>query len=385
MKRQWYNEAMGRTAVATTAVRAALVTMASLAFLGPTRAAADDGDVTRHGSDLGRIAACNRDAPLPARFATSASLKTIDAHCKRMASLYTHHRGWWIAKVSRFISALRPSDAPTTVVYPFGGGDLSSALAVFPDATDITTISLEPAGDVHTIDSIDEPQLAADLKLIAYGIRRLYNAAHSATEVLHDATRATLPGTLVFALAGLALHEMDVVRMRYVKLGADGAVAYTHGVSGSIEIQFRRRGDAAAPLRTYRHLHANLDDAHLGTSSPVLAHLRSKGTVSVMTKAASFLLWRDDFSQIRDYLLAHAAWMVSDATGIPPTLATKAGFEQLTYGSFAGPYFRRDPKNVTRDMTALWKKQPLRELPFRFGYPDKEQQNHLLIMRRATK
>ena len=36
---------------------------------------------------------------------------------------------------------------PKTVVYPFGGGDLLSALVAFPDATEITTISLEQAGD----------------------------------------------------------------------------------------------------------------------------------------------------------------------------------------------------------------------------------------------
>ena len=53
-----------------------------------------------------------------------------------------------------------------------------------------------------------------------------------------------------------------------------------------------------------------------------------------MTKAASYLLWRDNFSTIRDYLLDNMEFMVSDSTGIPPKFATKAGFVQEAYGKF---------------------------------------------------
>jgi hypothetical protein len=36
-------------------------------------------------------------------------------------------------------------------------------------------------------------------------------------------------------------------------------------------------------------------------------------------------------------------------------------------------------------MIELWKKQPHHDLSFRFGYPDKENHNHLLVMHRAAK
>jgi hypothetical protein len=339
------------------------------------------GDYTAQAAALYRVAACGGDAAIPQRL----SKATIDKHCDRMTRLYRHHRGWWIAKVEKLLSKIRPADAPTVVVYPFGGGDLSTALAVFPDATEITTLSLEPAGDIRTIDTISSERLAADLKYASLGIRRLYSTAYSATVLLQDVAKAQLPGTLVYILAGLALHDMEPVRLRYFRIEADGTLSYTSGVSGSVEIEFRPRGKPNAPTRIYRHIDANLDDEHTTAASPVIKHLAAKGRVSVMTKAASFLLWRDDFSAIRDYLLANAGWMISDATGIPPGLATAAGFAQDTYGDFTAPYFTRDPKNVRKQMIALWKKQPHRDLPFRFGYPDKENHNHLLVMRRAAK
>ena len=152
-------------------------------------------------------------------------------------------------------------------------------------------------------------------------------------------------------------------------------------VFANVEIQFRPIGDAKAPVRTYRHILANLDDPHQSKDDRVLDHLRKKGKVSVMTKAASFLLWYDDFSAVRDYLLQNMAWMISDASGIPPSYANPAGFEQVTYGTFVGPYFIQDRNNTRAQFVKLWKTQPKRALPFRFGYPDAEKNAHLMITR----
>ena len=44
----------------------------------------------------------------------------------------------------------------------------------------------------------------------------------------------------------------------------------------NVEIQFRPRGDARAPLRTYRHIVANLDDSHMAADDRVLRHLRAR-------------------------------------------------------------------------------------------------------------
>jgi len=356
-----------------------------------------------------RVAACGGDDAIPERF----SAKAITAHCKEMAGIYASYKKAWADEAQRFIAELRPKDLPKTAVYPFGGGDLSSALAVYPDATELTTISLEAAGDVRVMDTIKSAKLDEDVDSIGNEIRRLYRSAHSTTKSLQAASHSELPGTIMFALAGLAVHGMEPVTMRYFDIEPDGSLSYltaaqledraqefrakqlgktppkkiTHywyeqvSAFANVEIQFRPRGDAQAALRTYRHIVANLDDNHMTADDRVLKHLRAKGKVAVMTKAASFLLWYDDFTQIRDYLLHHTAWMISDASGIPPSFAGPAGFEQVTYGEFAGPYFVIDDKNTRAEFVKLWKAQPHRELPFRFGYPDSAKHNHLMVTR----
>ena len=364
---------------------------------------------------LYRVGACGPSEasdPLPAHIPA----KTVTAHCKEMQDLYVSYRRAWADKAGAFIKELVPSSAPKTVVYPFGGGDLTSALVVFPDATEITTLSLEAPGDVRAIDTIKKTQLATDLDTISHDIRRLYRSAHSTTKSLQAAAYSELPGSLMFALAGLAVMNYEPVSLRYFDINEDGSLAYLsaaeldkrladmvaskndpkqkkrfdvrkhywlemESVFANVEIQFRPLGDAKAPLRTYRHILANLDDPHQSKDDRVLDHLRKKGKVTVMTKAASFLLWFDDFSQVRDYLLKNMAWMISDASGIPPSFANPAGFEQITYGTFVGPYFIQDRNNTRAQFVKLWKTQPKRPLPFRFGYPDAEKNAHLLITR----
>jgi hypothetical protein len=389
------------------------IVLLTSALLGSARAQPTTGtDFGPQARVMFRVAACGGDDPIPERF----SARAITAHCKEMAAIYASYKRAWLDEAKAFIAELRPRDVPRTVVYPFGGGDLSSALAVYPDAAELTTISLEAAGDVRVMDTIKSAKLDGDVDSIGTEIRRLYQSAHSTTKSLQAASHSELPGTIMFALAGLTVHGMEPVALRYFDIEPDGSLTYLTGAQlderaaelaakklgtsppkkithywyeqisafANVEIQFRPRGDLNAPLRTYRHIVANLDDSHMAADDRVLRHLRGKGKVSVMTKAASFLLWYDDFTKIRDYLLQNAAWMISDASGIPPSYAEPAGFEQITYGEFDGPYFIIDDKNTRAEFVKLWKAQPHRELPFRFGYPDSAKHNHLMITRPRT-
>src|SRR3569623_2066978 len=215
-------------------------------------------------------------------------------------------------------------------------------------------------------------------------------------------------------VAGLAVHDMEPVQLRYFDIEPDGSIKYltadeldqraaeiaakgdhkpkkiTHywyeqtSAFANVEILYRPRGDDKAPLRTYSHILANLDATHMKADDRVIKHLEKKGQVAVMTKAASFLLWFDDFQTIRNYLLENTVWMISDASGIPPRYATPAGVEQVTYGDFTGPYFIQDEHDDRDVFIKMWAKQPHRNLPFRFGYPDKDKHNHMMITRRAA-
>ena len=350
-----------------------------------------------------RVVACGGSDPLPA----GVDAATVDAHCAEMARRYQHYTENYVTPARTFFAPLRPATLPPTVVYPFGGGDLGSALVTYPDAREITTISLEHAGDPTRLAKLDKKQLRA--ALAAYrdasaGLLALYD---STSENMRKLERGGIPGQLSFHITGMTALGFEPVSLKFITLDPDGTVHYLTAAEidalaprkakkvkggwvdtdfseafNNMELGFRKAGDPAAPVILHRHFAANLANLAF-KDAPLHKHLLAKGKIVAMTKAASYLLWLDSFSEIRDYLLANMVWMASDATGVPPRDARKAGFTQITYGTFTGPFLEEANKATGEAMVKLWSSQPHRKLPFRYGYPDANANLHLMITQPA--
>jgi hypothetical protein len=345
-----------------------------------------------------RAVACAGTAALPAEL----DARTIDAHCKTVTPWYAQVQTRYVTPARELFGTVRPSGLPTTVVYPFGGGDLLSALITYPDAREITTISLEHAGDPTRLTVASKAQLKRALGVYRGAARALLTNHDSASENMMKLERGAVPGQLSFFITALAALGYEPVKLTFFTVNPDGtlhhlgateiagladerarrkkaswvdtdySVAFTNS-----ELTFRKAGDPSAPLIVHRHIAANLADNAL-PGSGVLKYLESRGKVASMTKAASYLLWLDNFSTIRNYLLANAAWMISDSTGIPPRHAKRAGFTQTTYGTFKGSYLGANARD-NEAFRKLWSGQTRRKLKFRYGYPDSEGNVHLMV------
>jgi hypothetical protein len=351
-----------------------------------------------------RVLACKGSEALPANLDATV----VEKHCTEQTKRYDRLTQKYLTPAQTFFAGLRPAGLPTTVVYPFGGGDLLSALVTYPDAREITTISLEHAGDPTRLGKLDhKSKLATALAN--------YRAASSGLLALHDSTsenmrkleRGAIPGQLSFHLTGMAANGYEPVSLKFFKLADDGKVQYVtqaeidalattkaKKVKGGwvdtdwseafnhMELTMRKAGDPKAPLVVHRHIAWNLGNKAFG-GSPLEKHLAAKGKIAAMTKAASYLIWLDGFSNIRDYLLSNMVWMASDATGIDNRFAKKRGFTQVTYGTFKGAFLEEASPSVSAVMVKVWASQPHRKLPFRYGYPDSENNIHLMITQPA--
>jgi len=352
------------------------------------------------------VGACGEVAPPP-----TVPASYLTKHCTIVKRAQDDYRDAWVVKAQPFFADKVPKTVPKKVVYPFAGGDLSTALTVYPDADEITTLSLEPAGDPRTLEALAapvatkkkaarmNPALERAMQTIRDELRFLYKVNFSNTMNMISAMRSgLLPTQLVFGLSALKIHGFEIVRLRYFTLTEAGAISYLtpaevaaappvtgkadtrNRVFANAELQFRKPGGR---VQIYRHIQVNLDDAHTKKDPRVLAHLRAKGPVAGMTKAASYLLSWPEFSNIRTYLLENTVWMVSDATGIPPKLGKGAGFEYETYGAFKESHIDAGT-SIAKDWRDEWERQPKRDLRFRFGYYDgsKDHTSHLVIMRK---
>ena len=360
----------------------------------------DGHDFTSEAKALLRVGACG-EGNLPEGFPKELA----DKHCEVITKAQADYTDRWVTVASAFFEAHVPKDIPKKVVYPFAGGDLSTALTVYPDADEITTISLEPAGDPRDIDVLKGKDLERSLSKVEYELKFLYRVNFSNTLNMIEAMRAgTLPTELIFALSAMKIHGYEIVRLRYFKINDDGTLHYLDDkdiakagdptkvkpetrnfVFANAELEFKRPGGR---VQIWRHIRANLGDEESKGIGPglkkdprVLKHLELKGDIAAMTKAASYLLSWDSFSLMRNFLSKHVMWMVSDATGVAPKWGKPAGFEYETYGSFVGPHIPAG-NSIAKDWRTEFESQDKRELPFRFGYYDRKNQNHLIIMRR---
>jgi hypothetical protein len=362
-------------------------------------------DFTPVARELLRVGACG-EGPVPA----GISQDLVDAHCAILDKTQAEYTKTWVDVARPFFAEKVPKDIPKKVVYPFAGGDLSTALTVFPDADEITTLSLEPAGDPRTLETLaakppakgkvakGNAALEKALATVRFELDFLYRVNFSNTMNMIDAMRGgQLPTQLIFGLSAMKVHGYEVVSLRYFKLDKEGVIhylgdadvkkapavgaqtaAFRNQIFANAELRFRKPGGR---VQIYRHIQVNLDDVHLKKDARVLHHLEAKGNIAGMTKAASYLLSWESFKMIRDYLSGHVVWMVSDATGIAPKWGTPLGFEYETYGQFKGPHMNAG-KQISKEWETLFASQPQRELAFRFGYYDAKRANTLVIMRK---
>jgi hypothetical protein len=365
---------------------------------------------------LYRVAACgNADAPLPEALTSgdadaAAKLdKIVGRHCKQILGQIGEFRTTYFEKGRSWFDGVVPKDAPKAVVYPFGGGDLLSALVAFPDATEVTTISLELAGDPRRLRTLKLAAIETSLGALRTEIGGLISVGSNTSENLSNQQRNDLPGQVSSFLLGMVAGGYEPVSMRYFTLDDTGGVHYLgqgeideldrlaqksqprslkhdwlspsfSQAFANVEIQYRKPGESQ--VRVHRHIGWNLGDPYLAKHPALVRHLENKGHVTILTKGASYLLYRGDFSVIRGYMLEHLAWMLSDSTGIPPTFARRAGMVQETYGHYNGAFLESAQDNKHDDaFVELWHSQKVRRLPFRFGYLDKDKQAHLVVTR----
>ncbi|NVB78891.1 MAG: hypothetical protein HOV81_10885 [Kofleriaceae bacterium] len=368
---------------------------------------------------LYRIAACGGTTALDPKLE-----KIVAAHCKAITEKLDAFRAQYFDKNRTWFDKVVPKDVPKTVVYPFGGGDLLSALVAFPEATEVTTISLELAGDPRRLKTLAPRSVQTSLNALRGEIGGLISVGSNTSENLSNGQRNDLPAQVSSFLLGLVAGGYEPVSMRYFSLDDAGNIHYLTQAEidaadkqakirqakeaklaakdpeykasshlkgdwlspnfslafSNVEIQYRKIGETA--VRVHRHIAWNLGDPYLKKNPQLIRHLEKKGQVTMLVKGASYLLWRPDFALIRGYILDHLKWMLSDSTGVPVKYAKGAGMVQETYGRYDGAFLDGVQATAHDDeFRELWKSQKKRPLPFRFGYVDINKQAHLLVTR----
>jgi hypothetical protein len=330
--------------------------------------------------------------------------KKPDRPCKSMNTASKAYKRLYLKPIRQWLKGKRPRELPAAVLYPFSGGDLVSALSFYPKQRQFVHLSLEHAGPVTALRGLKPARVLAGRFKAVWIVGSLLNAGESFSVDLQKNEQAELPGVLPMILLGLHVHggkptglsyfaiQKDGTAKRFTRaeLNAAGPKAKRHYRSwkdpkfskrfSNVELRFRLPGDTTD--RSIIHIAANLSNKGMGARPEVLKLIGQLPKHNVMIKAASYLLWNPYFSQIRDRIYAKAVWGISDVTAPYPKWLRKNGFRIDVYGRFDG-LNKKHLHASSIGWRTLFKRPRARHIPFRYGYPDKNMRNYVVLVSRT--
>ncbi len=280
------------------------------------------------------------------------------------------------------------------LLYPFSGPDFVNAYALFPQAPSYVFFSLEPVGSVPALGELDAERQAGlydDLRSALNDLVALnfFITPNMKERLQTDALQGTVP--VLLAMMGLLDLQVDAVEaydpwpQRTRQYAADAGTAHPRPalLEQGVRIRFTNP-------RTQRHqeiiyLALDVSDHELRYYPEFLPWLAGYEHPAVLLKSASYLLHGDHFRHLRKDLLANAAVIVQDDTGLPYKTVVDSGFAITLFGQYEQPVKLFEGRYQADLDAAYAKAGDTGRLPFPFGYNwRKEGKSGLLLAVRAA-
>jgi len=313
------------------------------------------------------------------------------------------HRDWlqsrWVkvkprlAAMARWRQESLPLDDASrrTLIYPFSGPDFLNAHALFADHPHYVFFSRERPGSLPDIAALAEPQQVRMLEDTRAALQDIFERNYFITDYMtRQLTTPFDSGTVPVIAVMMALtgHRIESIEpldpfpeltQEYSRPQARRPAKLLRGV----QIRFAPADGPAGSARTLEYYSLDATDRALRWYPAFVEHVGRRQPATALLKSASYLLHDDQFSRVREMLLARTDVVVQDDTGIPLRHLAAAGWDVRLFGVYAPPI-----------KPLAWGAQPdlkvafeaagaVPPLDFPFGYHGKDGRSMLLLARRG--
>ncbi len=314
-------------------------------------------------------------------------------HRARLDPAWQKIDGTLVAGLHEFAKAelSDPALLRATVFYPFSGPDALYATACFPDNATYVLVALEPSGTLPTLKQLSRKQDLADyLAATRDSMGSVLGRSFFITREMDRQFRGQVTdGLLLPILEVLVRLHNTILGFRYTRLDDAGKLierdrSYMPRTPyGDKGLQIEYRSDQDQSLHEMYYLTINLDDEHLKTNPAFVKYAAGlKGAVTLL-KATSYMTHRDEFSMIRDIVLADSMAVLQDDSGLPFHFFRPEVWKVQLFGEYTRPYgsFRY---LIQPDLQKAYHEPGVRPLPFRIGYGYGKVNSNLLLARRIV-
>lgn len=253
------------------------------------------------------------------------------------------------------------------VTYLFGGPDLISALALFPEARSYALGGLEPVGKLVNPLELAPEQLRASLAALRKSTEVIMSFNHFITKDMKtDLQSSAFQGVFPIMLVFLSFTDTRIESAERLTLMPDGSMVPGEKEGGQAALRIVFQPSPLVPPAEVTYLQADLSDAALKKNRAVLDWLNLRGPSTGYLKAASYLLHSDSFSAVRNFLLENCTAILQDDSGIPLSAFRSAAWRLICFGAYTNPLeiFAQYDQPALRDIYAAG----AFPLPFGFGY-----------------
>ena len=270
-----------------------------------------------------------------------------------------------------------------TVFYPFSGPDVLYADTLFPDSKILIMAGLEPVGTMPDLAKLQaDGRLGPYLNQVKTSLVTILAASFFKTKDMKNDFNNHLVDGLVPAIAVFIARQGHTIdSLQYVTLGSDGVV-HPRGVgSGAPGVQITYfKGDRDNP-RTVLYFQANLANDGLKSNPGYIRLMQRLAPGTTYLKAASYLLYEDYFSTMRNAILADSLAVVEDDSGIPFSYFKPDQWTVTPYGNYTGPIglFK---EHFQPDLMEYYARTPHEPLTFGSGYKFVASGSSLLVAKK---
>lgn len=269
----------------------------------------------------------------------------------------------WVSE-KNYISA----QAPKTLLYPFAGGDFYYANLFYPNRDTVIMIGLEPVGGVFDNKVVEKSKLEDYLTTLDRCMFYPHKLGFFRTLSMDDDfAHELMNGTLHTFMFYLARNGFDLHYVEYFNVDAQGnSVAVEPGAEAKgLKIGYSNKSDKT--VRQLVYISQDISNTANKKSPGTINYLKQRGSVVSFFKAASYLMYKDYFSDITNVVTNQSKIILQDDSGMPLGALKAAGFEAEVLGEYSktinlfSNYFQKD----MRDEYVA--KKPAK-LPFTIGY-----------------
>jgi hypothetical protein len=343
----------------------------------------------RYADDLGRFL-----AGLPARPGSQFSeLEKEPAWIKHRREL----DGAWSRMEEDTLPAMRafqmqelsaPAIREAPVFYPFSGPDVLMVTVFFPWNPTYIMVGLEPAGTLPTLKQLGRKSLDKYLGSVRATVASELGRSFFITRQMDRQFRGQVTDGLILPILELLVRSNHtVLGFRYVRLDDAGKVIerpadyHAPGKIGDKGVEIDFRSDDDQTVHKLMYFSVNLSDKGLRENQAFLTFVGNlKGTATLL-KATSYMTHHQEFSMIRERVMAKSIAVLQDDSGIPYRFFTAPPWTVQLFGAYDRPYgsFRWFEQ---ADLKKAYLAPATKPLAFRIGYGYGKVPSNLQLARR---